>query len=61
LDVNRGFGKTGVVGMLRRGGSNRAIGLRADMDALFIHEINNFDHRSVNKEKRVLAIMMGTP
>ena len=51
LDVNRGLGKTGVVGTLRRGGSNRAIGLRADMDALFIHEMNEFDHRSVNKGK----------
>ncbi len=51
LDVNRGLGKTGVVGTLRRGGSNRAIGLRADMDALFIYEMNNFDHRSVNKGK----------
>ena len=51
LDVNRGLGKTGVVGTLRRGGSNRAIGLRADMDALFIHEMNESGHRSVNKRK----------
>ena len=51
LDVNRGLGKTGVVGPLRRGESNRAIGLRADIDALFIHEINEFDHRFVNKGK----------
>lgn len=51
LDVDRGLGKTGVVGTLRRGGSNRAIGLRADMDALFVQEMNEFDHRSVNKGK----------
>ena len=51
LDVDRGLGGTGVVGTLRRGGANRAIGLRADMDALFIQELNNFGHKSVNKGK----------
>ncbi len=34
IDVYRGIGKTGVVGVLRRGSSSRMIGLRADMDAL---------------------------
>jgi hippurate hydrolase len=38
LDVHRGIGGTGVIGILRAGGGNRAIGLRADMDALNIHE-----------------------
>jgi len=47
LDVHRGLGKTGVVGTLRAGSSNRAIGLRADMDALPVDELNAFDHRSV--------------
>ena len=47
LDVHRGLGKTGVVGTLRAGDSNRAIGLRADMDALPVDELNGFDHRSV--------------
>ena len=47
LDVHRGLGKTGVVGTLRAGDSNRAIGLRADMDALPVDELNSFDHRSV--------------
>ena len=51
LEVHRGLGKTGVVGTLRRGGSNRAIGLRADMDALYIQEKNSFDHRSVHDGK----------
>ena len=46
LEVHRGLGKTGVVGTLKRGGSPAAIGLRADMDALFIHEENTFDYRS---------------
>ncbi len=51
LDVHRGLGKTGVVGTLRAGDSNRAIGLRADMDALPVDELNSFDHRSVNDGK----------
>ncbi len=45
-EVYRGVGKTGVVGRLRVGESARAVGLRADMDALPIQEANNFDHRS---------------
>ena len=34
IEVHRGIGKTGVVGVLRCGTSSRIIGLRADMDAL---------------------------
>ncbi|WP_429241697.1 M20 aminoacylase family protein [Erwinia aphidicola] len=34
LEVYQGIGKTGVVGVLKRGTSTRAVGLRADMDAL---------------------------
>jgi len=49
LEVHGGIGTTGVIGILRRGGSNRAIGLRADMDALPIAERNEFDHRSVHE------------
>jgi len=37
-EVTTGLGGTGVVGQLKRGTSNRAIGLRADMDALPIAE-----------------------
>ncbi len=48
LEVHRGIGTTGVVGVLRKGQGNRAIGLRADMDALPIQEANDFPHRSVN-------------
>lgn len=38
LEVAEGIGGTGVVGTLKRGSSNRAIALRADMDALRISE-----------------------
>jgi len=51
LEVHRGLAGTGVVGTLRRGKGGRAIGLRADMDALHIHEANAFDHASKNKGK----------
>jgi hippurate hydrolase len=34
IEVHRGIGKTGVVGILKKGSSERMIGLRADMDAL---------------------------
>lgn len=50
-EVHRGLAKTGVVGTLRRGNATRAIGLRADMDALPIQERNTFGHASVNKNK----------
>jgi hippurate hydrolase len=51
LEVHRGLAGTGVVGTLRAGTSDRAIGLRADMDALHIHEQNGFEHRSVHEGK----------
>ncbi|MEA2755325.1 MAG: hypothetical protein QOJ54_1614 [Aliidongia sp.] len=45
-EVHRGLGQTGVVGTLRTGNGARTIGLRADMDALPMHEANEFAHRS---------------
>jgi len=48
LEVDRGLAGTGVVGILRKGSSSRGIGLRADMDALPLHEKNDFPHRSRN-------------
>jgi len=45
-EVHTDIGHTGVVGVLRRGGSPRAIGLRADMDALPIQEAAQREHRS---------------
>ncbi|MBY0334492.1 MAG: amidohydrolase [Acetobacteraceae bacterium] len=46
IEVHRGVGGTGVVGVLRNGTGNRAIGLRADMDALPITELNDVPYRS---------------
>ncbi|SEB24423.1 M20 aminoacylase family protein [Paraburkholderia sartisoli] len=51
IEVHRGLGKTGVVGVLKRGTSERSVGLRADMDALPVHELNTFEHRSHNDGK----------
>src|SRR3954463_2929471 len=45
IDVHQGLAKTGVVGTLKRG-NGPAIGLRADMDALPMEELNEFAHRS---------------
>jgi hippurate hydrolase len=46
IPVVRGLGVTGVVGIIKNGTSSRAIGLRADMDALPMQELNTFDHAS---------------
>jgi hippurate hydrolase len=46
IPVVRGLGGTGVVGILKSGTSERAIGLRADMDALPMQELNQFEHAS---------------
>jgi len=46
IPVVRGLGLTGVVGIIKNGSSARAIGLRADMDALPMQEVNTFQHAS---------------
>jgi len=46
IPVHRGLGKTGVVGIVKNGTSDRAVGLRADIDALPMTEHNTFDHAS---------------
>jgi amidohydrolase len=47
IEVHRGLGGTGVVGVIRgRSDSGRAVGLRADMDALPMSEVNTFTHAS---------------
>ncbi|RKQ72757.1 M20 aminoacylase family protein [Oceanibaculum indicum] len=52
IEVHRGLAGTGIVGKLTGGnGSGRAIGLRADMDALDVHEKNDFEHKSQHEGK----------
>jgi hippurate hydrolase len=46
IPIVRGLGVTGVVGIIKNGDSGRAIGLRADMDALPMQELNTFEHAS---------------
>ena len=47
--VERGLGGTGVVGRLVRGSGKRQLGLRADMDALPIHEATGLPHASCHE------------
>jgi amidohydrolase len=51
IPVHRGLGKTGVVGVVKNGSGARAVGLRADIDALPITEHNTFAHASVHRGK----------
>jgi len=48
IEVHRGIGGTGIVGVLKCGSSDRTIGLRADMDALPMHEDSGVPHSSRN-------------
>ncbi len=45
-EIHTGLGKTGVVGILRGRPGSKMLGLRADMDALPMTELNAFEHRS---------------
>jgi amidohydrolase len=47
IETREGLAKTGVVGTLRCGSGTRAIGLRADIDALPMEELNDVPYRSV--------------
>jgi len=54
IEVHRGLAGTGVIGVIRgkdAGASGRAIGLRADMDALPVQEKNKFAHASQHAGK----------
>ena len=51
IPIHRGLGTTGVVGIIKNGSSARAVGLRADMDALPVTELNTFAHASKHPGK----------
>jgi len=51
LEVHTGLAGTGVVGVLRQGRSEDAVGLRADLDALHIHEKSGVAHASKHDGK----------
>ena len=48
-DTHTGYGTTGLVGVLKKGNGTRKIGIRADMDALPIHETTNLPYASVHE------------
>ncbi|HEG3339380.1 TPA: amidohydrolase [Campylobacter jejuni] len=45
-EVYEEIGKTGVVGVLKKGNNDKKIGLRADMDALPLQECTNLPYKS---------------
>jgi hippurate hydrolase len=51
LEVHDGLAGTGVVGVLRQGRAKDAVGLRADLDALHIHEKSGVPHASKHEGK----------
>jgi amidohydrolase len=51
IPLHRGLGTTGVVGIVKNGASPRAVGLRADIDALPMSEHNQFAHASKHPGK----------
>jgi Metal-dependent amidase/aminoacylase/carboxypeptidase len=51
IEMHRGLAVTGIVATIHGKKEGRVIGLRADMDALPIHEKNDFSHKSVHDGK----------
>ncbi|RZI94998.1 MAG: amidohydrolase [Variovorax sp.] len=51
IPIHRGMATTSVIGIVKNGTSDRAIGLRADMDALPVTELNDFAHKSTHQGK----------
>ncbi len=61
-EIVTGIGRTGVVGVIKgRGDSDRAIGLRADMDALPLEEITGKPWASKSPARCMPAAMTDTP
>jgi hippurate hydrolase len=51
FNVSKGIAGTGVVGTLTKGTSRKVIGIRADMDALPIHETTGLAYASLQAGK----------
>ena len=51
IEIHRGLAVTGIVATVHGKKPGKSIGLRADMDALPIQELNEFDHKSVHEGK----------
>ncbi|MDC1016241.1 M20 family metallopeptidase [Candidatus Thioglobus sp.] len=51
IEMHRGLAVTGIVATIHGTKKGKAIGLRADMDALPIQEKNDFNHKSVHDGK----------
>jgi amidohydrolase len=49
LEVREGIAGTGVIGLLKAGGSSKTLLIRADMDALALTEENSTDYASLNE------------
>jgi metal-dependent amidase/aminoacylase/carboxypeptidase family protein len=61
-EVVEGIGRTGVVGVIRgKGAGTKTVGLRADMDALPIHEETGLDYASETPGKCTPAAMTVIP
>ena len=48
IPFKRDIAGTGIIASIKNGSGTKAIALRADMDALPIHELNTFEHKSKN-------------
>ena len=51
IEVHENIGKTGLVGVIKKGSSEKSIAIRADMDALPVNEINSFEYKSTVEGK----------
>lgn len=51
MQVHVGLAKTGVIGVLKKGSSQRSLGIRADMDALPMQEMSDFSYTSKQQGK----------
>ena len=60
IPIHRGMGTTGVVGIIKNGTSDRAIGLRADMTLCPCKSSTSFHTPAKTQERCTLAAMTAT-